>query len=92
MDEFLQQNKQFLVDQIADYEAKRTQATVADTSSDSDAVIGVRVRPLLEKEVEGGQFIGVSVKAQGGLAAVHELRKKVNRKPAMTVSFCYFHH
>ena len=90
MDEFLQQSKRFVLDQIAEYEAKQTQAAVGDASSDSDAVIGVRVRPLLEKEVEGGQFIGVSVQTEGGLAAVHELRRKINGKPALTVRLLPF--
>ncbi|MCJ1358637.1 MAG: hypothetical protein MMC33_008637 [Icmadophila ericetorum] len=86
MDDLLQQNKQFLLDQIAAYEAEQTQAKAEDTSSDTDTLIGVRVRPLLEKEVESGQFIGVSTMAGGGQAAVHELRRKVTGKLALTSS------
>ena len=89
MDSFFAQNKDFLAKQVAAFEAQPAQASVTskgNKNSSSDTLVGARIRPLLQREVESGQIVVVSTKAGEGSAAVHELRAKINGKPAVNAS------
>ena len=87
MDSFFAQNKNFFIEQVAVFEAKLAEVN-ATTNSDSisDTLIGARIRPLLQREVDNGRVIAISTKPDEGCAVVHELRAKINGKPAITAS------
>ena len=87
MDNFFAQNKDFFAEQIAAFEAQPSKARVASNSDSAiDTLIGARIRPLLLKEKDAGQIVAVSTQTPEGSATIHELRAKVNGKPALNVS------
>ena len=88
MDSFFNENKKFLSEQIAAFEAQLAKENVATNSNlfTSDTLIGARIRPLLQREVDNGQLDAISTKSTEGSATVHELRAKVNGKPAINAS------
>lgn len=96
MDLFLPENQKFLLNQIALFDSQVAQGKVKpaaigkENSPDSDTIIGARIRPLLDAEKEKGHVAGVYARSQGGFADIHELRRKVNGRPAITV--CDFRH
>lgn len=89
MDIFLPENKKLFLDQIATFDARvakeKAKQALKESAPDSDTMIGVRIRPLLEAEKENGHLAGAYARSTGGFADVHELRRKVNGRPAITV-------
>jgi kinesin family protein 2/24 len=92
MDLFLPENQKFFLNQVTTFDTRATlapketpkQAAKGD-SPDSDTVIGARIRPVLDAEKENGHIPSVYARSQGDFADVHELRRKVNGRPAITV-------
>ena len=91
MDNFSIQNQGFFIEQVKAFEAEPSKGRVARTGDlVSDTLIGARVRPLLVKEADAGQVVAVSARSTEGTATVHELRAKVNGKPAINVTIDMF--
>ena len=71
-------------------EKSPAESTTANSNTDLlDTTISIRVRPLLAHELAEGHVPGtiVSKSEAGGTVSLHELRKKVVGKPALSVSF-----
>lgn len=101
MDDFFLANKQFYLDEVAKFNTKSSKASPASSSTTKpsdpnedvlDTTISVRVRPLLPHELEAGHVPGAYIARDdfGGVVNLHELRKKVVGKPALTTSTFQF--
>ncbi|KAG4439077.1 hypothetical protein IFR05_005419 [Cadophora sp. M221] len=93
MDALLITNKASYLTQVALWEGSlislaRKGAPFAskETLSDSDTVIGARIRPLSDEERELGHVPSVYAREKGGFADVHELRVKVRGPPGVNTS------
>ncbi|PVH88194.1 diatom spindle kinesin 1 [Cadophora sp. DSE1049] len=64
--------------------------TPKETLSDSDTIIGARIRPFSEQDRELGHVSSVYAREKGGVADVHELRVKVRGAPAVATSSFQF--
>jgi hypothetical protein len=59
----------------------------ASTSHSEDTIIGARIRPLLEDEIEDGQVEGVLPRQrEPNVVDVHEMRVAVRGPPKLNVS------
>lgn len=92
MDVLLLENKASYLAQIANFEEsliplpnKGAKPAEKETLSDSDTIIGVRIRPLSEQDKEFGHVPSVRPREKGGYADVHQLRVKVRGPPVLTV-------
>ncbi|KAH7327163.1 P-loop containing nucleoside triphosphate hydrolase protein [Rhexocercosporidium sp. MPI-PUGE-AT-0058] len=93
MDDLLLANKASYLSQVAAWEGsliplanKGATTTLKETLSDSDTVIGARIRPLPEEDKELGHVPSVYAREKGTFADVHELRVRVRGPPVVTTS------
>ena len=93
MDTLLLTNKASYLSQVAAFqdsliplEKKGAAPAPEETLSDSDTIIGARIRPLSEADRGLGHVPSVYAREKGKVADVHELRVKVRGPPAVAVS------
>lgn len=85
MEAFFEENRDSYIKQVAAFKPASRNATSDGSESGADTSIGVRIRPLLPKEIEGQEVVGVCARSGEGYADIHELRRKVNGQPALNV-------
>ena len=86
MEAFFQENRDSYIKQVATFQSSQDQAKCAGREpGEEDTWIGARVRPLLPKEIEDNEVVGISVRPESGYADVHELRRKINGQPTLNV-------
>lgn len=85
MDAFFQENRDWYIKQVAAFKPSHGHAKGDGGESGGDTSIAARVRPLLPKEIEENENFGITVRSESGSADVHELRRKVNGQPALSV-------
>ena len=86
MEAFFQENRDSYIKQVATFQPSQNKAKEAcGELGEEDTVIAARVRPLLPKEVDDGEVVGISVRPEAGYADVHELRRKFNGQPTLNV-------
>lgn len=92
MDTLLLANKASYLAQVAAWKGSRiplankgVALASKETLSDSDTVIGARIRPLSEEDRELGHVPSVYARETGVFVDVHELRVKVRGPPAVNV-------
>jgi kinesin family protein 2/24 len=91
MEAFFQEHRDSYIKQVATFQPSQNQARDAggelgsSSIGEEDTVIAARVRPLLPKEVDDGEVVGISVRPEAGFADVHELRRKINGQPTLNV-------
>jgi hypothetical protein len=90
MDLFLPENKKFFLEQVSIFNPPllrkdKDRLVAKEHSPDPDTIIGTRIRPLLLAEKDNGHVPGVYARGKDGYADVHELRQKVNGRPAIAV-------
>jgi hypothetical protein len=85
MDAFFQENRESYIKQVATFKPSQEHDKCDDGQSGGDTLIATRVRPLLTKEIEDNDVIGISVRPESGYADVHELRRKINGQPTLNV-------
>jgi len=86
MDSFFRENRESYVQQVAAFKSSPKNDTNGSREPSGDTLIATRVRPLLAKEIEDGEVVGISVRPESGHADVHELRRKINGHPGLNVS------
>ncbi|KAH7379751.1 diatom spindle kinesin 1 [Cadophora sp. MPI-SDFR-AT-0126] len=95
MDTLLLANKASYLSQIATFQdslvplsnkGAAPKTSPKETLSDSDTVIGARIRPLSEQDRALDHVPSVYAREEGGVADVHELRVKVRGPPAVATS------
>jgi kinesin family protein 2/24 len=87
MEAFFQENRDSYVKQVATFQPSQAQSKDAGRESgEEDTSIAARVRPLLPREIEDGEVVGISVQPEAGYAHVHELRRTINGHPTLNVS------
>jgi kinesin family protein 2/24 len=79
-------NKDIYLQLVKDFKPNVSKPNVNQGFSETDTVIGARIRPLLPDEIEEGQLTGIYVRPQGGFIDVHELREKPRPPPTLSVS------
>ncbi|KAL2061256.1 hypothetical protein VTL71DRAFT_7529 [Oculimacula yallundae] len=97
MEALLLSNKSSYLSQIATFEGslvplanKGAKPAPGETLSDSDTIIGARIRPLSEHDIGLGHVPSVYAREEGGFADVHDLRVKVRGPPAIATSSFQF--
>jgi kinesin family member 2/24 len=85
MDAFFQENRESYIKQVATFKPSEEHDKCDGGQSGGDTLIATRVRPLLTKEIEDNDVIGISVRPESGYADVHELRRKINGQPTLNV-------
>lgn len=90
MNLFQVENKDYFLEQVSLFKPPRTQkdkdrVISKENLAGTDTIIATRIRPLLEHETTKGHVVGVVARGVDNCADVHELRKKVNGRPALTV-------
>jgi kinesin family member 2/24 len=84
MDAFFQENRDSYINQVAAFKPSRDYFN-DDGGESGDTLIAARVRPLLPREIEENEVLGITVRPESGFADVHELRRKVNGQSALSV-------
>ncbi|KAG4413928.1 hypothetical protein IFR04_012943 [Cadophora malorum] len=97
MDALLLSNKASYQSQITAFQdslvplsSKGAVSAPRETLSDSDTIIGARIRPLSEEDRGLGHVPSVYAREKGRIADVHELRVKVRGPPAVATSSFQF--
>jgi len=85
MDAFFQENRESYIKQVATFKPSQDSDKCDGGESGGDTSIATRVRPLLTKEIEDSEVVGISVRPESGYADVHELRRKINGQPVLNV-------
>ncbi|KAE9379508.1 diatom spindle kinesin 1 [Stipitochalara longipes BDJ] len=86
MDAFFQENRESYIKQVTTFKSSEEHDKCDGGESGGDTLIAARVRPLLTKEIEDNDVIGISVRPKSGYADVHELRRKINGQPTLNSS------
>jgi hypothetical protein len=86
MDAFFQEHRESFIKQVNGFKSSRDHAKNDSGESGGDTLIAARVRPLLSKEIAENEVAGITVRSESGCADVHELRRKVNGQPSLSVS------
>lgn len=87
----LQENSESYLAQIAAFKPKPTKVSLVNADfSETDTVVGARIRPLLPDEVEDGQMRGIFVRREGAFVDVMELRERPHRPPILNVCLTVF--
>ena len=91
MNDFIVRNKDWFLKKVAyidrlGIQSQRANKMTPDSLFDSDIMVGARLRPLLPKEVDEGQLIGVFAQKELALAQVHELKRTIRGWPSLSVS------
>jgi hypothetical protein len=90
MDAFFQENRESYLKQVATFNPSQDHGKCDGSESAGDTSIAARVRPLLPKEIEDNEVVGISVRPESGYADVHELRRKINGQPTLNVRGFFF--
>jgi kinesin family protein 2/24 len=92
MEDFLQENRQLYLSQVASFKAPATEDAEIHRETDPDTIIAARVRPLLPTEIAEGEVVGVTVRNDTGNVDVHQLRPKFfsNRAPKLILDTSSF--
>jgi kinesin family member 2/24 len=85
MDAFFQENRDSYINQVAAFKPSYDHSKDDGGESGGDTLLAARVRPLLPREIEENEVLGITVRPESGFADVHELRRKVNGQSALSV-------
>jgi len=87
LETILAANKDIYLHLVKDFKPKISKSAINADFSETDTVVGARIRPLLPDEIEDGQVTGIYVRPKGGFIDVHELREKPRPPPTLSVSY-----